>query len=129
MTQNERTVDDYLAKVPEEMRNALEELRQIIKAVVPEATEVISYQIPAFKHQGRLLVGFGAAKDHCTFFLMSTAVMAAHKDVLKGYKVGKGSIQFTPGRRITYTIVRMLVEARLKENAMIAGRGRTEIRS
>ena len=60
------TIDDYLAALPEDARAALAKLRKAIKAAAPKATEVISYQIPAYKHHG-LLVGFAAFKDHCTF--------------------------------------------------------------
>jgi hypothetical protein len=66
-----RDVDDYLARVPEDARAALEKLRKAIKAAAPKATEAISYQVPMFKHQGRPLVGFGAAKSHCVFYVMS----------------------------------------------------------
>jgi len=61
MAKSKLTVDDYLAKVPEDKRSALEKLRKTIKAAAPEAILIISYQIPAFKHQGHLLVGFGAS--------------------------------------------------------------------
>ena len=66
------SVDDYLAAVPEDARAALEKLRKTIKAAAPGATEVISYQIPAYRYHG-LLVGFAAFKDHCTFHVMSPA--------------------------------------------------------
>ena len=61
MAKSKLTVDDYLAKVLEDKRSALEKLRKTIKAAAPEAIETISYLIPAFKHQGHLLVGFGAS--------------------------------------------------------------------
>ncbi len=61
------TIDEYLALQTETVRAALEKLRQIIKSVVPDAEEAISYQIPAFKYHG-LLVGFAAFEKHCSFF-------------------------------------------------------------
>jgi hypothetical protein len=64
-------VDGYLAAVPEDARVSFGKLRETIRAVVPDATEAISYQIPIFKHRGRGLVGFSASKDHCTFQVMS----------------------------------------------------------
>src|SRR5688500_16769653 len=85
------TIDDYLASVPDDQRAALEKLRKTIRSAAPKASEVISYQIPAYKHHG-LLVGFAASKDHCTFHIMSTEVTRAHAAELKDYKLGKASI-------------------------------------
>jgi uncharacterized protein YdhG (YjbR/CyaY superfamily) len=114
------TVDDYLAAVPEDARAALAKLRKTIKAAAPKATEVISYQIPAYKHHG-LLVGFAASKDHCTFHIMSTEVTRAHAPELKGYKLGKASIRFAPDEPLPAALVTKLVKARLAENE--SGRG------
>ena len=122
MARSNLTVDDYLAKLPEDKRAVLEQLRKTIKTATPEATETISYQIPTFKHQGRMLVGFGASKDHCTFFLMSTSVMAAFKDDLKEYKLGKGSVRFQADRPLPAELVRKLVKARITENLALSKR-------
>lgn len=108
-------VDHYLAEVPEEARAALEKLRKTIKAAAPMATEVISYQIPAYKHHG-LLVGFAALKGHCTFHIMSTAVTRAHAAELKDYKPGKASIRFAPDKPLPAALVTKLVKARIAEN-------------
>ncbi len=89
-----KSVDDYLAVVPENARAVLEKLRKIIKAAAPSATEVISYRIPAYKHHG-LLVGFAAFENHLTFHVMSPAVMRAYAAQHKEYEVGKGSIRFS----------------------------------
>ncbi|MEK6288044.1 MAG: DUF1801 domain-containing protein [Acidobacteriota bacterium] len=110
-----QTVDDYLAAVPEDVRTALEKLRKTIKATAPKATEVISYQIPAYKHHG-LLVGFAASKGLCTFHIMSTNVTRAHAVDLKGYKLGKASIRFAPGEPLPTALVRKLIKARIAEN-------------
>lgn len=109
------TVDDYLAAAPEEARGALERLRKIIKAAAPKAAEVISYQIPAYKHHG-LLVGFAAMKDHCTFHIMSTELTRAHAAELKGYKLGKASIRFAADKPLPAALVTKLVKARIAEN-------------
>lgn len=109
------SVDDYLSGVPADARAALEKLRKTIKAAAPEATEVISYQIPAFRHHG-LLVGFAVSREHCTFHLMSTQVMRTHAAELKGYHVGKGSIRFAADEPLPATLVKKLVKARIAEN-------------
>lgn len=111
-----KTIDDYLAAVPDEnARAALAKLRKTIKAAAPAATEVISYQIPAFKHRG-LLVGFAASKAHCTFHIMSVAVTRAHAADLEGYKTGKASIRFAAGEPLPAALVTKLVKARIAEN-------------
>ncbi len=108
-------VDDYLAAVPEEARAALEKLRKTIQAAVPKATEVISYQIPTFKYHGAL-VGFGAFSKHCSFFIMSTAVMAAHRNELKSYDTAKATIHFAANKPLPAALVQKLVKARIAEN-------------
>lgn len=108
-------IDEYLAQLPPAQRSALAKLRRTIKAVAPEAEECISYQICAFRQKG-MLVGFGATKTHCAFYLMSGTTVAAHKAILKGYDTSKGTIRFTPEKPLPATLVRKLVKARLAEN-------------
>lgn len=109
-------VDEYLARVPEDARAALVKLRKTIRAAVPKAaTEVISYQIPAYKHHG-LLVGFAASNGLCTFHIMSTAVTRAHAEELKGYKTGKASIRFAPDNPPPAALLKKLIKARIAEN-------------
>ena len=110
-----RNIDEYLAQTPEDVRVALEKIRKTIKAAAPMATEVLSYQIPAYKHHG-LLVGFAASTAHCTFHIMSVAVTTAHSDDLKGYKLGKASVQFAANKPIPAALVKKLVKARIAEN-------------
>ena len=69
------SVDGYLATLPEEVRVALERFRKITRAAAPDTTETISYRVPVFKLHGRPLVGFGAAKNHCSFFTMSSSMI------------------------------------------------------
>lgn len=109
-----QTVDDYLAALPEEARATLEKLRKTIKAVAPRATEVISYQMPMFKHHG-MLVGFAAFKDHCSFFPGAKPI-ATYKDELKAYKTSKGTIRFPVGKPLPAALVKKLVKARVAEN-------------
>jgi uncharacterized protein YdhG (YjbR/CyaY superfamily) len=109
------SVDNYLAEVPLEARATLEKLRQTIKAVVPRAVEVISYQIPTFKLDGRMLVSYAAFKDHCSFF-PGAAPIKAHEDELKSYQTSKGTIRFPTSKPLPATLVRKLVRTRIKEN-------------
>ena len=109
-----QTVDDYLAALPEEARATLEKLRKVVKAAVPKATEVISYQMPMYKHHG-MLVGFAAFKDHCSFFPGAKPI-ATHKDELKAYETSKGTIRFPIGKPLPAALVKKLVKTRVAEN-------------
>jgi uncharacterized protein YdhG (YjbR/CyaY superfamily) len=108
------SVDEYLAALPEDARATLEKIRKAIRAAAPKATEVISYQIPMFKHQG-MLVGFAAFKDHCSFF-PGTSAIASYKDELKDYKTSKGTIRFPIGEPLPSALVKKLVKVRVAEN-------------
>ena len=115
-----RNVDEYLAGVPKEARNTLEKLRQTIKAAAPMASEVISYQMPMYKHHG-MVVGFAAFKNHCSIF-PGAAVMDAYKEELKQYDTSKGTIRFLANKPLPATLVKKLVRARIKENEARAKR-------
>ena len=108
-------VDDYLADVSPEARATLEKLRRTIKAVVPCAVEVISYQIPTFKLDGRMLVSYAAFKNHCSFF-PGAAPIKAHEAELKPYQTSKGTIRFATGKPLPAALVKKLVRTRIKEN-------------
>ena len=113
-----KTVDEYLAALSSDKRAALERLRKDILAAAPGAEECISYQIPAFRFDGRMLVWFGASANHCAFY--PGAVVDAHKKELEGYDTSKGTIRFQPDNPLPVTLVRKLVKARIAKNA--AGR-------
>jgi uncharacterized protein YdhG (YjbR/CyaY superfamily) len=114
------SVEAYLAALPAASRAALEELRKTIKAAAPEATETISYQMPAFKDHGRLLVSYAAFKHHCSLFPASRAVIEALGEDLTPYVTGKATIRFHAGRPLPAALVRRIVKARIEE---VAARG------
>ena len=114
-----RDVDEYLAGVPKEARATLEKLRKTIKAAAPMASEVISYQMPMYKHHG-MLVGFAAFKDHCSLF-PGAAVINAHKEELKRYDTSKGTIRFPTNKPLPAALVKKLVKARIAENERRVG--------
>src|SRR5579864_5321637 len=106
-----KSVEEYLANVPEPARGTLKKVRAAIRSAVPrEATETISYGMPAFKHRG-VLVWFAAFKDHCSFF-PTASVIAAFQKELKGYPTSKGTIQFPTDKPLPSTLVKRLVKAR-----------------
>jgi uncharacterized protein YdhG (YjbR/CyaY superfamily) len=110
-----RDVDAFLAAVPEEARDTLEKLRKTIQAAAPKATEGIGYGIPTFYHQGPL-VGYGASKNHCGLYVMSPAVMDAHREQLKQYDTATATIRFPANKPLPAALVTKLVMARIAEN-------------
>ena len=108
-------IDAFLATLPDDKKAALEALRGTIAAAAPEAVEAISYGVPAFKYKGRPLVSFGAAKDHCAFYVQSPAVMDAHGDELASYDTAKGTIRFEADKPPPAALVVKLVRARMAE--------------
>lgn len=115
-----KNVEEYLARVPEPARSTLLKIRAAIRsALPPEATETISYRMPAFKYQG-VLVWFAAFKDHCSLF-PTAAVIDEFRNELQGFSTSKGTIQFPIDRPLPTALVKKLVKARL---ARCAGKKR-----
>ena len=112
-----KTVDEYLAGLSDEKKDALETLRATIRAAARGAEEYISYQLPAFRLDGKPLVAFGATATHCAFYPMTGTTVDAFKEELKGYETGKGTIRFQAAKPLPATLVRKLVKARIAENA------------
>jgi uncharacterized protein YdhG (YjbR/CyaY superfamily) len=112
-----QTHEDYLMALSDDKRAALENLRRTIREAAPNAEECISYQLPAFRLDGKLLVSYGATTKHCAFYLMSSTTVEAHKEMLKDYNTSKGTIRFQANNPLPRDLVRKLVEARIAENA------------
>lgn len=110
-----RSIDQYLASLSAEKRAALERLRKTIKAAAPGAEECISYQLPAFRLDGRMLVWFGAASNHCAFYPGALPIETL-KDELAAYDTSKGTIRFQADRPLPAALVRKLVKTRIAEN-------------
>ena len=102
--------DGYLAAVSADQRAALERLRKDIKAAAPEAEECISYGVPAFRLNGKFLVAYAAAKNHCAFYPGSVIDTLQE---LKGYDTGKGTVRFPAGKPLPAALVRKLVKLRI----------------
>ncbi len=110
-----RAVDAYLAKLPADMRVALQTLRDTIRAAAPDAQEAISYRIPAFRHHG-VLVYYAAFRDHCSFFPGSVVTQRRFAAELAPFAAGKGTIHFTPAHPLPSGLVTRIVKARMAEN-------------
>jgi uncharacterized protein YdhG (YjbR/CyaY superfamily) len=111
-----KTVDEYLAAVPEPACSTLKHIRKVIQSVVPaETTEVISYGMPMFKYNG-MLVGYAAFKNHCSLFPTGSGVLDRFEKELMGYRTSKGTIQFPPDKPLPDALLKKIVKARVKEN-------------
>jgi len=109
-----KSVDDYLAGVSQPARDTLNKIRATIRsAAPPEATEVISYGIPAFKHNG-VLIWFAAFSNHCSLF-PTAAVIEKFKSELKGFTISKGTIQFPTDKPLPAALVKKMVKARVAQ--------------
>jgi uncharacterized protein YdhG (YjbR/CyaY superfamily) len=109
------SIDEYIAGFPPETQTALRELRALIKASAPDATETISYAMPTFDLNGRHLVHFAGYEKHVGFYPVPSGI-EAFKEELKPYKSGKGSVQFPLGRPLPTDLIRRIVEFRAGQN-------------
>jgi len=109
-----KTVDAYLARLSDTQRTALEKLRRDIKAAAPSAEECISYDIPGYCLGSRLLVSFGAAKNHCSFYPGARPIRT-HKKELAGYELSIGTIRFPAEKPLPSALVKKLVKTRMAE--------------
>jgi uncharacterized protein YdhG (YjbR/CyaY superfamily) len=108
-------IDSYLAGVDEPKRSTLEQLRRSIHAAAPDAEECISYGMPAFKVQGKTVAGFAAFKKHLSYLPHSGSVLPSLAADLAGYEGTKGSLHFPIDRPLPTSMVKKLVDARLRE--------------
>lgn len=111
------TIDEYLDAQPPHQRACLEEVRALVRAAAPEATEGISYGMPAFKDHGRILVYFAAFTNHWSLFPGSKAVIEAHAAELGDRVTGPGTLRFSLEEPVPADLVSSIVRERLRENA------------
>ena len=110
-----KTVDGYLARLPKEDRRALENVRKTIRKTAPEAEELLSYGMPAFKYHNRILAYYAAFKDHLSLFT-APQILNDYKKKLKAYKLSKGTIRFTVEKPLPAGIVRQIIKAKMQDN-------------
>jgi len=109
------TVEEYLAELPEDRRLVVESMRQTAKAGAPDAVELISYDMPALKLDGRFLVSYAAFKRHYSLFPASGVVIETLGADIAPYLAGRGTIQFPIARPVPLDLVRRVVEVRVEE--------------
>lgn len=111
----ESQVDAYLARLDKSQRGALATLRRQIHAAVPGAEECISYGMPGIRHDGRMLLWFGAAANHVALY--PGGIVAQFAEDLAGFETSKGTIRFTPDRPLPSALVRRIVKACVARHA------------
>jgi uncharacterized protein YdhG (YjbR/CyaY superfamily) len=110
-----KDIDSYLAAQSPEAIEALQRIRQIVKATAPNAEELISYGMPAFKYHG-MLVYFAAFKNHCSFFPGGGGIIETFHEELKNFKTSKGTIQFKFDAPLPSNLLKKIVKLRMKQN-------------
>jgi uncharacterized protein YdhG (YjbR/CyaY superfamily) len=107
-------VDGYIATFPQEVKQLIEGVRKAIKEAAPDAEEMISYGMPAYKQNG-ILAYFAAYKNHIGFYAMPTGHQTFKRE-LSAYKTGKGSVQFPLDKPLPLGLITTMVKFRVKEN-------------
>jgi len=108
-------VDQYLQGIEEPKRSTLETLRRTILEVVPDAEQVISYRVPAFRVRGKTIAGFAAFKNHLSYLPFSGSVLPQFAEELAGYTMTKSALHFPVDRPLPKTLLRKLIAARIAE--------------
>ena len=110
-----KDVDEYMDRLPADVRGVLDQVRLAIRSAAPKAEEVISYQIPTYKQHGPL-IHFVAQKNHCSLIVVSKSVMEMFEKELSSFKTTGRTIHFSPEKPISASLIKKIVKIRIKEN-------------
>lgn len=108
-------IDAYLAALDEPKRSTLQELRKTIMEIVPDAEQIISYGMPAFRLDDKVVAGFAAYKQHLSYFPHSGSVLPALKKDVKPYETSKGTLRFAPDTALPRSLVEKLIAVRIDQ--------------
>ena len=112
-----KTVDKYIYAFPKNVQKILEEVRQTIKEIIPQAEELISYQIPTFKLNGSYIIYFAGWKNHISLYPVTDEIKEKFKKEISSYKTSKGTIQFPLDKPMPLSLIKKIVKHKVKENA------------
>jgi uncharacterized protein YdhG (YjbR/CyaY superfamily) len=110
-------IDDYLKKVPAAQRKMLEDLRKEMRKLLPDAEEAISYGLPCFKVAGKVVGGFAANKNFCSYYPFAGTTLGLLKKDLEGYSQTLSALHFTEEKPLTKKIIKLLVDTKLQQIA------------
>ena len=108
-------VNEYIQAYPQKVKDILRKIRAIVKEEAPQAEEIISYNMPAYKIYGRILLYFAAHTEHIGVYALPSANIEFKKE-LYGYETSKGTVKFPFSKPIPYELVGRMVKFRAKEN-------------
>jgi uncharacterized protein YdhG (YjbR/CyaY superfamily) len=108
-------IDEYLARVSPSNRALLRELRKRIHSLVPDAEECISYRLPAFRYQGRIIAGFSATSNGCSYYPFSGTTLGTLATDIADYSHTKSALHFGTDKPLPRSLVKKLLEARIEE--------------
>ncbi len=111
----DQAIDGYLARASPRSRALLQQLRTTIHAAVPEVEECISYRIPAFRFEGRIIAGFSATSTGCSYYPFSGRTLKTLASEIDGYSQTKSALHFGPDNPLPMALVRKLLKARIAE--------------
>jgi uncharacterized protein YdhG (YjbR/CyaY superfamily) len=125
---NFQSVDEYMASRPEPVQEVLARVRKTIRKALPKAEEVISYQIPAYKLGGRIVLFFAGWKEHYSLYPAGERLVAAFREELEGYAISKGTIRFPLSAPVPVKLIEQIakfraLEAAEREKSAVAGKG------
>ena len=112
-----KSVDEYIASQPEAVQGILERVRSTVRKAVPGAEEVISYQIPTYKLNGRPVLYFAGWKQHYSLYPASDDLVEAFNDDLAPYEIDKGTIRFPLSQPVPVKLIERIAKFRAKEAA------------
>ena len=112
---SQREVDQYLANVEEPKRATLQKLRETLRELLPDAEEVISYGMPGFRLNGKVIAGFAAFRNHLAYLPHSGSTFAELKTELAGYRSTEGSLHFPIDKPLPKALVKKLIAVRLRQ--------------
>lgn len=113
------TIDEYIAQFPPEIQDRLQQIRKLVHEIAPHATERISYKMPTFETDGKVLVHFAVFKKHIGFYPIPSGTEQFAEE-LSQYKGGKGSVQFPLDQPLPLDLIRRMVLFRAEENRRAA---------
>jgi len=114
---NFKSVDEYIARQPEDVQAILQRVRSAIRKAMPGADEVISYQMPAYKLSNRPVLWFAGWKRHCSLYPATDSLVKAFKGDLAPYKINKGTIRFPHSQPVPMKLIQRFAKFRAKEVA------------